>query len=89
MAEQATREIHLRRSTESVEIDHYTVHPGRGTTSIHFVEKDGDGKTVGGGDIDGVTKDEIGTASIESFAQATLGVPAALAAPEEKSEAKK
>jgi hypothetical protein len=82
-----TREVHLRRNTESIEVDHYTVHPGLGTTSIHFVELDGSGKTIGGGDIDGVTKDELGTASVESFAGSVAGVPAKLAQPKEAAKA--
>jgi hypothetical protein len=56
-----TREqLNTGRNTESLVIDHFTTHAAAETVSVHVLEKDAEGKTIGGRDIDGVTKDELG-----------------------------
>lgn len=55
----ADRTLDLRRSTQKLVVDHFTVHPALGTVSVHVLEKDAEGKTLGGQDIDSVTAQEL------------------------------
>lgn len=56
------RSLDLKRKTTKLVIDHHTVHHASAVASIHYLEKDENDQTIGGGDIDGVTAEELSIA---------------------------
>lgn len=88
----------LSRGTVALEIDHHTVHHAPNTASVHLNEKDENGATIRGQDVDGVTVEDLGStgeiataitgAKLAKFIGDASGLPTTVAVkpPEPKKE---